>query len=324
MAFETQFRKRKIWFGLTLLVSISAGISIGQINGPANQNPVPPDEGLVQIASEIENRPIEKASRGYISSDSCRECHAHHYDTWHASHHRTMTQVPTKDSVIADFDNKVLVHSGREFRFFHEDDEYFMEVKRARPSGSDRPPKGKTFKIVLMTGAHHQQGFWCETGKGRTLGKIPFIWINKERRWVPYGSIFFLPSSPLSMHGGIWNSNCIKCHVVGPQPRLDQKSGFDTHVAEFGISCEACHGPGEAHAAFQHDLKKADPKQTPMGKQAMINPAELSHVRSSQTCGQCHSVFDFYDAKAQSDFMSKDGFQSVSYTHLTLPTTPYV
>jgi len=217
-----------------------------------------------------------------------------------------MTQVPTKDSVIADFNNKVLVHSGRAFRFFHENGEYFMEVKR---SGSDDSSKGKTFKIVLMTGAHHQQGFWCETEKGRTLGKIPFIWINKEQRWVPYGSIFFLPNSPLSMHGGVWNSNCIKCHVVGGQPRLDQKNGFDTQVAEFGISCEACHGPGEAHAVFQRDLLNTDQKQPPRGKQEMINPAELSHVKSSQTCGQCHSVFDFYDAKGKSEFMTKDGFQ---------------
>ena len=307
MAFETQLHKRQIWFGLTLLVSISAGFSIAQVNGPPDQKPTQPDK--VKVEAEIKNRPIEKATRGYISSGSCRECHAHHYETWHASHHRTMTQVPTKDSVIADFDNKVLVHSGRAFRFFHEGEEYFMEVKRAGLSDPDSSSKGKTFKIVLMTGAHHQQGFWCETDKGRTLGKIPFIWINKEQRWVPYGSIFFLPSSPLSMHAGVWNSNCIKCHVVGGQPRVDQKNGFDTHVAEFGISCEACHGPGEAHAAFQHELLDADRKQPPVGKQKMTNPADLTHVRSSQTCGQCHSVFDFYDAEGKSEFMSKDGFQ---------------
>ena len=305
MPFETQLYKRQICLGL-ILVSISAGFSFAQkINGPPNGKPIQP----VKVEHEIKNRPIETASRGYISSSSCRQCHAQHYDTWHASHHRTMTQVPTEETVIADFDNKILVHSGREFRFFHEGDEYFMEVKRSRGPDSDSASKVKTFKIVLMTGAHHQQGFWCETDKARTLGKIPFIWINKEQRWVPYGSIFFLPSSPLSMHAGVWNSNCIKCHVVGGQPRLDQKNGFDTHVAEFGISCEACHGPGEAHAAFQHDLLDTDRKRPPIGNQKMANPADLTHVRSSQTCGQCHSVFDFYDAKGKSEFMSKEGFR---------------
>ena len=312
MAFESKLHKTKFWFGLALSVSISAGLSIAQINGRTDEQQIPtrPGKALAKIDEEVKNRPIQKQGRGYISSDSCRQCHTDHYDTWHESHHRTMTQIPTKDSVIADFDNKIIVHSGREFRFFHQDDEYFMEVRLADRPDSGKSPKGRTFKIVLMTGAHHQQAFWCETDKRRSLGKIPFIWINKEQRWVPYGSIFFLPSSGgLNMHGGIWNSNCIKCHVVGGEPRWDQEKSFDSHVAEFGISCEACHGPGEAHAAFHQDLAADNPKLKPIGNQQLVNPADLDHVKSSQTCGQCHSVFEFYDAKSKNKWMTEDGFQ---------------
>ena len=317
MANETRIKKRRAW--LVLVVLTTAGMLTACVSESTNDKTVQVDQSDVKANHEladresadleIKNRPVEKKDRGYVSSDSCRDCHTHHYDTWHASHHRTMTQVPSKDSVIADFDNRVLVHSGREFRFFHEGDEYFMEMKSPQPADTGASQQSRTFKIVLMTGAHHQQGFWCESGKGRSIAKIPFIWITKEQRWVPYGSIFFLPgSSRLSMHSGIWNSNCIKCHVVGAQPRQNQENGFDTHVAEFGISCEACHGPGEAHAAFQNDLLGADPDHPPIGKQNMINPEDLTHVRSSQACGQCHSVFDFYDDKGKSDFMNKDGF----------------
>ena len=318
---ETRQKKTQAW--LLLLVLTLAGVLTACVSESTNEKVVrqdrvsaepdhePADHETAghQIADhDIKNRPVEKKDRGYISSDSCRECHAHHYETWHASHHRTMTQVPSEDSVIADFDNKVLVHSGREFRFFHDGDDYFMEMKSLPGTGTGDSKQNKTFKIVLMTGAHHQQGFWCESGRGRTLTKIPFIWITKEQRWVPYGSIFFLPGSRLSMHVGIWNSNCIKCHVVGGQPRQEQEHRFDTHVAEFGISCEACHGPGEAHAAFQNDLLDADPEHPPIGKQEMINPDDLTHVRSSQTCGQCHSVFDFYDDDGKSNFMTREGF----------------
>ena len=127
---------------------------------------------------------------------------------------------------------------------------------------------------------------------------------------MPYGSIFFLPSAGLSMHAGIWNSNCIKCHVVGGQPRLDRENAlFDTNVAEFGISCEACHGPGEAHVAKQRELLKRDDSREPIGKAEMVNPAKMTHVSSSQTCGQCHSVFDFYDADGKTEFISKEGFK---------------
>ena len=258
---------------------------------------------------ESASRPIQKTDRGYVSSENCRECHAREYDTWHASHHRTMTQVPTTESVIADFDDKVVVRSGREFRFFRENDEYFMSVSVARPRGQGRegagsPKPSRTFKVVLSTGAHHQQAFWCETGRGRTLATMPFIWINKERRWVPYHSIFFLPPSVagLRMHAGLWNSNCIKCHVVDGRPRLDAENGSDTHVAEFGISCEACHGPGHTHVTTQGKALNAERYRRADGDSEIVNPAKLSHRRSSQVCGQCHAVFDFYDSEDEREF----------------------
>ncbi len=252
-------------------------------------------------------RPVEKRDRGYISSANCRDCHAEHYESWHASYHRTMTQVPSRENVIADFDNKILKYSGYQFRFFREEEEYFMEMNGVE-SNQNQSSINRTFKIVLSTGAHHQQAFWCETDKQRTLAKIPFIWINKEQRWVPYGSIFLKPSSNLNMHAGGWNSNCIKCHVVSGQPRLDRKTGFDTHVAEFGISCEACHGPGQAHAAFHGQHVNDRDRNSALGETDLCNPATLSHKLSSQTCGQCHAVFDLFDAKDQADFFEK-GFE---------------
>ena len=90
-----------------------------------------------------------------------------------------------------------------------------------------------------------------------------------------------------------------------------------------------------------HNGDKLDPNHMPLGKPNMVNPAKLSHEKSSQACGQCHSVFEFYDEKSKNEFMAKDGFafrpgdeltdsrhvfrmgkdkDPVSYTHLTLPT----
>jgi len=314
MTNETNLQTKRRWMivGMLVLGCVIVATAIA-FNFTRQREFAQPNLGFANTdhgnnTKQVSNRPIQTMGRGFVSSDNCRQCHAHHYDTWHATHHRTMTQVPTQDSVIADFDNKILKHSGREFRFFHEDDEYFMEMKRSRPNSEDEKPASKVFQIVLMTGAHHQQGFWCETENGRTLGKIPFIWVNKENRWVPYGSIFLMPPSGLSMHAGVWNSNCIKCHVVGGQPRYEpEKKEFDTHVAEFGISCEACHGPAEAHVAF-HTETKSDQKYEPLGNSKLFNPLDVSHEKSSQVCGQCHAVFDFYDSKSKNDFIVNEGF----------------
>ncbi len=258
--------------------------------------------------ARIENRPIAIEGDGYVSSDKCRSCHPHHHATWHASHHRTMTQVPSEDSVIADFDDQILHYYGREFRFFREDGGFFMEMKAARSGASGEPAPSRTFEMVLSTGAHHQQAFWFATDEGRSLGKLPFIWINAEQRWVPYGSIFFAPASRPSMQTGVWNENCIRCHVVQGRPRWEEESGYDSHVGEFGISCGACHGAAEEHAAIHRNpLHRYRQHLSSADDPSLVSPADLSHERSSQVCGQCHSNFDLQDARSERAF-DRHGF----------------
>ena len=290
-----------------------------------------------QHQKQLDLRPISTDDGGYVSSDQCRECHPHQHSTWYASHHRTMTQLPTEASVIANFEGKqVIRYGGQEFRFFKRDGEFYMAMKAAgrqqaendlNQKKDDESKSVREFKLVLSTGAHHQQAFWWATDEGRTLGKLPFVWINAEQRWVPYSSIFLIPSSGRqNMRKGAWNRSCLKCHVVQGRPRFDSESKtYDTHVAEFGISCGACHGPGEAHVAFHRDPSKFSEKDD-----TLINPNNLSHQRASHTCGQCHSSFGFHDEESEEAF-DHEGFayrpgddlhesRSVSYTHLTLPT----
>src|SRR4051812_38593332 len=40
-----------------------------------------------------DHRPIQVRVDGYRSSDGCRACHPSQYASWHASYHRTMTQL---------------------------------------------------------------------------------------------------------------------------------------------------------------------------------------------------------------------------------------
>src|SRR6185312_2457869 len=57
------------------------------------------------------DRPVKVASDRYVSSRTCRACHPSQYASWHASYHRTMTQVATPQSVATGFDG-VRVESG--------------------------------------------------------------------------------------------------------------------------------------------------------------------------------------------------------------------
>src|SRR2546430_10288524 len=49
-------------------------------------------------------RPIHAPGGSYVSSDACRACHPSQYASWHASFHRTMTQVAMPNTVATSFD----------------------------------------------------------------------------------------------------------------------------------------------------------------------------------------------------------------------------
>jgi hypothetical protein len=65
---------------------------------------------------------------------------------------------------------------------------------------------------------------------------------------------------------------------------------------ELGIACEACHGPGGAHAENYRDpFKRYSAYSAGEGATDIVNPGKLDHERSSEACGQCHGILGFAD-----------------------------
>lgn len=74
---------------------------------------------------------------------------------------------------------------------------------------------------------------------------------------------------------------CYNCHTTaaagGTRRQLDE--------ATAGVSCEACHGPGERHVAAARAKNLKDPQ--------IFNPSDLDAFELSQEfCGACHQSFD--------------------------------
>jgi tetratricopeptide (TPR) repeat protein len=65
---------------------------------------------------------------------------------------------------------------------------------------------------------------------------------------------------------------CFRCHSTGP---LTMAAGSRVQPGEQGIHCEACHGPGRAHAESG-------------GTAAIQNPKHFSAVQINILCGACH------------------------------------
>jgi hypothetical protein len=92
-------------------------------------------------------------------------------------------------------------------------------------------------------------------------------------------------------------------HVRHRPAAMDpNRTTWDTRVSDFGITCEACHGPGEAHAAF-HTL---DPDATKQADDPIVNPMDLPTSERSDLCGQCHGMMmvSIDDAADQEQFFT--------------------
>ncbi len=65
---------------------------------------------------------------------------------------------------------------------------------------------------------------------------------------------------------------CFRCHSTGP---VTLGVNFQVQPSEPGIHCEACHGPGRAHAESG-------------GTGAIQNPKRLTAAQINALCGACH------------------------------------
>ncbi len=152
-------------------------------------------------------------------------------------------------------------------------------------------PAALSRPVALVTGSHHQQVFWYETGRSRVLGRFPLTYLIEERRWIPRGAAFLQPPTPVLLPGaGQWNQVCISCHTTRGAARVPSMSmrmtadalEADSRVGEFGIACEACHGPSAGHV------------RSPRAG-GIHNPRKLDPRRAAEVCGQCHSAWEWHD-----------------------------
>ncbi len=245
-----------------------------------------------------ENRPIKSQIAGYVSSNACRSCHSGNYETWHASYHRTMTQVATPDSLPQDMDQLQVALNGIEYKVERRGDAFFVHKRR----GSGGYGDGQ--QIVLVTGSHTLQVPWLETGQGRTLEQFPFAYIIAEKMWAPVSQTFLMPPDLKEYYSiGAWNGACMDCHVTQGQSRFVEGNRWDSRVAEFGIACEACHSEGAEHIALNRDpIRRYKIHLTTKSDSTVTNPSRLKAPDSALDCGQCHSVWAFNNMTDKIDF----------------------
>lgn len=185
-----------------------------------------------------------------------------------------------------------------------------IDSLRDRISRLKQDPIEVTQPIRLMTGSHHYQVYWYEREVPGELHALPFVHVREADAWIPRESVFIRPPGPVEF--GPWNNSCIKCHTTHGKPCPDFSTGtIQSRVAELGITCESCHGPGDSHVRW-HQASMGSSEQA-----RLVIPNALSQEPSSQVCGQCHSVSRFIDEHAYwergSTFRPGDNLNEVKY-----------
>ena len=261
----------------------------------------------LRVRLGAEERPIEVKTGGYASSATCQACHPGQYASWHASYHRTMTQLAAPETVRAPFAGERLVDEDGPCRLTRRGDELWAELPDPAWRGEPALRPQVERRIVMVTGSHHYQVYWFPSGKPRSVWALPFVWLIDEERWIPRGAAFLGPEERTRHILGVWNNSCIKCHATRGRPGADGAGAMDTRVVELGIACEACHGPAEEHARLHRDPRERYRRHLGGTDDAsVVDPRELSHRRASEICGQCHGVWSHEGQAAWADWL-RDG-----------------
>ncbi|NNF66447.1 MAG: hypothetical protein HKM98_02955 [Gammaproteobacteria bacterium] len=239
----------------------------------------------------------------WAGSATCNTCHQDHHASWFKTFHRTMTQEADSQSVLGDFNGEVYRYWGIGVRPIKEDDRYYFEYVDDNDQPTVRLP------ILRTVGSHRYQQYLTQVPDGgNTYYRIHLVWHMEDQRWMHVNGIFLRPDDQgFDDRIAVWNHNCIFCHNTGPRPNITNmdemrqrelmgeavnsalEAQYDSTVAELGIACESCHGPGGEHAKRNRNpLRRLALQLTDQRDPTIVHPRKIDQQRSLSVCGQCH------------------------------------
>ena len=211
-------------------------------------------------SSEQSGRPAD--AKGYVGSASCAACHADVVRTWEASNHH-LAMFGADASILAPVTaDGPLVRRGSQ-----------LELTAASLGNAEDVP------ISYVLGRKHVEQPVGTIRPGR-LQALPRAFDVVRREWFD----LFAGEQRVPGDWGHWtnrgmnaNAQCLYCHTTSfEKGYLPATDTYASRWSEMGVGCEACHGPGEAHASARRE-GRADPW-------AGVNPD-----RFLAACEACHT-----------------------------------
>ena len=264
----------------TFLLILATVLIIGCQSKKESSKGPPPEPKAESKAVPI--TPVKEVA--FVPNDTCSECHSNVFEEWTGSHHELAMQEATEKSVLGNFNNRSFTHFGVRSRFFKKDGNFFVNTDG--PDG-----KMADFEIKYAFGVDPLQQYLIELDKGR-IQALSIAWDTKKKRWFHlYPNEEISHDDPLHWTKRFqnWNSHCGECHTTNFVKGYDLESdSYNTTFIEINVSCQSCHGPGEAHIQWAHENKKSG--ESAPGNYGLVVDFSANDSRYQvDACARCHS-----------------------------------
>ena len=242
------------------------------------------ESGSLGVSTDPVSTWSPRSHEGFVGSQACQRCHETIYEKYQA--HPMAHAMSTPDQLVNSIEHQ---SEGRVFSnppFL----EYEIEVAGDKILHHERVLDDEGEVLVEQT---EPVAFAVGSGeRGRSyllerdgeLFMSPLSWYASDKKWDL--SPGFIPANHPQFSRPIAD-RCLRCHCGEPSGRTGGTVEFPAYekpiVAEAGISCERCHGPGEEHIQF-HDFGKGGSQSV----DPIVNPIKLGAIERDDVCNQCH------------------------------------
>ena len=203
--------------------------------------------------------------QAYAAAPACRSCHPAQFAAQSATGHARTLHRAAQHPLAAQFVTTAPLRRPPRFEFRFAglrvealDGESSMELPLEWAFGSGE--HGVTFVSRLPADSYLEHSFTY-------YSDAKAFDITPGHRGLPAGTLLQAAGQVFGRPG---ITRCFQCHSTGPV-----EARREIRIAEAGVRCEACHGPGRAHAASPT-------------RGNIRNPRALMPDQVLRLCGTCH------------------------------------
>jgi hypothetical protein len=195
-----------------------------------------------------------KATPGTPGSEECTRCHGEIAKSYENTGMAAASGSASEAVTPGTFEHKP---SNVHYRVYGQGGTVWMSFER---EGKDAIRGQRELLYFLGSGRKTRSYLFSDQG---FLFQAPINWYSQERRWNMTPGYSEAQGIPMNLPS---RQSCLTCHASGlraPLPGTENKYAGKPFL-HAGITCERCHGTGEAHL---------------QGKGPMVNPATLPPER---------------------------------------------